>query len=347
MLIVVDDVNDEVPVFSSKFYDFIIDENQPIGTVVGRVYASDLDEHPFNIIRYSFANLETEDVEQTGDDFRSAHAGHFSINTTSGEIRTEEVLDREATEVYRLVVMATDQGHLTSNVEVMITVGDVNDNSPIFEYPSSTDNVVYISNLAPRNNVIARLQASDRDSLQNGHVTYAIENEVPYFSVDRQLGTVSVNERLADRDLSSFLLELSATDSGSPARSARANMTVVVNSSVWWLFDQLSPTPLDDTLMTSGVTITFVVVVCLASLCIAMTVVVIAVCLRCRSRRRRTPKKTKTAEITWFTKTSTVPCNDPPPPASKCLSLLEKSPRTGNGKSAIFKLVSSSSIRIL
>ena len=61
-------------------------------------------------------------------------ASRFFIDPVTGEIQTTESLDREMVSEYHLVVMATDSGNipLSSSVEVIVKVEDVNDNPLVF-----------------------------------------------------------------------------------------------------------------------------------------------------------------------------------------------------------------------
>lgn len=59
----------------------------------------------------------------------------FSIDETSGELFTTNVLDRETVAVYRLTVIGSDKDPaqpLSSSVLVMVLVGDINDQWPQF-----------------------------------------------------------------------------------------------------------------------------------------------------------------------------------------------------------------------
>lgn len=61
--------------------------------------------------------------------------GRFAINTTSGVLTSQKLLDREDTVLYHLTVVAKDHGNLAKSAEANITVyvDDVNDNVPQFE----------------------------------------------------------------------------------------------------------------------------------------------------------------------------------------------------------------------
>lgn len=59
----------------------------------------------------------------------------FQINQTSGEIQTSVSLDRETVNRHMLTVVAADNDSpesLSSQVEVLVLVEDVNDNPPVF-----------------------------------------------------------------------------------------------------------------------------------------------------------------------------------------------------------------------
>ena len=60
----------------------------------------------------------------------------FSIEETSGELSTTDVLDRETVDIYNLTVIGRDKhpSHpLSSTVLVNVLVGDVNDHWPQFQ----------------------------------------------------------------------------------------------------------------------------------------------------------------------------------------------------------------------
>ena len=83
-----------------------------------QIVATDADTG--DVISYSIVN---------GND-----AGSFIISATTGEISTNSVLDFETTQVFYLLVEATDgstEPRIT-NTLATITVIDVNDNTPIF-----------------------------------------------------------------------------------------------------------------------------------------------------------------------------------------------------------------------
>ncbi len=64
----------------------------------------------------------------TGDE------GYFTIDN-SGVLSIARSLDRETTEVYNIIVQVFDRGQpqMSAQTAFTITVGDVNDQAPVFE----------------------------------------------------------------------------------------------------------------------------------------------------------------------------------------------------------------------
>ena len=99
VVIEVDDVNDERPLFSLSGYSFSVPENELEGTSVGTVSADDSDAPPNNYIRYI---LVCSGISGPRDP--------FVIDPDSGDVRTAISLDRELQSIYILTVLAADSG---------------------------------------------------------------------------------------------------------------------------------------------------------------------------------------------------------------------------------------------
>ncbi|XP_053507043.1 cadherin-related family member 2 [Ictalurus furcatus] len=120
----IEDINDQTPQFLRNPYEVFIRENEVLKTTVT---ARDDDEPgtPNSAIKYSIVPGE--------------YSSNFTINENTGEITSNSPLDREDIDiklngVIKLNVRATDMGTpaLSSSVELIINVDDVNDNSPVF-----------------------------------------------------------------------------------------------------------------------------------------------------------------------------------------------------------------------
>ena len=71
VVITVQDVNDNEPVFRDNAYQFRVAENSEVGVVVGRVTAVDEDQQPYNEVYYHLAD----------DD----HSHSFTIDKHNGQ----------------------------------------------------------------------------------------------------------------------------------------------------------------------------------------------------------------------------------------------------------------------
>ena len=121
VVVMVADVNDETPTFDSSFYDVVINEGLPPGSVVTMVTATDNDEGSNGHIIYSLQ----------GD---SAIMATFEVDASTGAIRNLVTLDYEVYRQYQLVVTASDHGNmpLSSETSVLITLRNLDDTCPQF-----------------------------------------------------------------------------------------------------------------------------------------------------------------------------------------------------------------------
>lgn len=77
-----------------------------------------------------------------------------------GELKTASLLDRERTASYKLIAQATDGGGLFCRSEISLTILDVNDNAPSFDFTRFMASVY--ESAAPKA-LLTRLQANDPD----------------------------------------------------------------------------------------------------------------------------------------------------------------------------------------
>ena len=120
-------------------------------------------------------------------------AGHFAINNITGEVRTTRRLDREVIANYTLVIIAQDVNvaHHKGRTELFVDIGDINDNSPIFEqrlYEFSINKSDAVTHQ------LGFVSATDKDFGINGKLRYSIVSGIGKgdFSLDPDSGRVSV-----------------------------------------------------------------------------------------------------------------------------------------------------------
>ncbi|XP_039305900.1 cadherin-86C isoform X3 [Solenopsis invicta] len=123
VLILIQDVNDNPPVFDEESYEVTLSENVTAGTRVIQVHATDKDTGIFGSIRYT-------GIEGIGSDA-------FAIDAETGLITVAmgSSLDREMAAQLQLTITARDEngkGNM-GTVPLIVNLLDVNDNAPIFE----------------------------------------------------------------------------------------------------------------------------------------------------------------------------------------------------------------------
>ena len=176
------DVNDNPPQFTNTTYVFSFPENFHMNTFVGCVFASDPDNGENGTVIYTIID-----------------GSNFTIDSQSGEIKTQIVFDREAQENYTIIVGAHDNSsdvQLTSTAIVIVMISDENDNPPVFTEPQRTFPVPSDTAVGTS---IGRVEATDRDIGENAIVRYQISPSVP-FSINSATGDITVAEDLSTQE---------------------------------------------------------------------------------------------------------------------------------------------------
>lgn len=214
----VTDENDNKPEFANVTFDFHINENEPTGTFVGKLLASDRDTGRNAELTYSLINCKTD----------------FWIDPKNGFIRTQREFDREqliratGQNVITLEATVSDNGKhpLHDKTKVNVYVNDVNDNRPrFFRQPYR----VQVSEGSPVGTHVLRVYTTDEDDGQNGVVHYTMDDgdDADHFRIDNGTGMITINALLDRETRASYVLRVTAHDNGSPVR-LNASATVAV-----------------------------------------------------------------------------------------------------------------------
>ena len=266
------DENDENPEFLQLWYDFVVNENEAVGTEFGQVEALDADLPPFNSFTFSMHPEHNAD-------------GAFTVDEHSGKLTTRQVLDRELKHQYTVIIIATSDGFVmkSSTTSVTINVADENDNSPFITHPSRNNDTVYILSSAPIGYAVMRVLAYDRDTGCNAKLSYNISrgNTNKHFHVDSDTGVISISRKFHRDGQNSFSLVVSVCDCGAPVRFTEAPLHVIVNESAVVL-SSAAVTPLHQNLTV------VVVIACVTSVFAFVLIVAISALMR---KRRTTLQK--------------------------------------------------------
>ncbi|XP_004391306.2 protocadherin beta-10 [Trichechus manatus latirostris] len=213
--IVVVDVNDNAPQFAEAQYETQVKENSPVGSLIVKVSAGDVDSGVYAEVSYSFFDA-SEDIRTT-----------FQINPFSGEIFLRALLDYELIKSYKINTQAIDGGGLSARCTVLVEVLDTNDNPPELIMSSLSN---YIAENSPET-VLAVFRIRDRDSGENGKMVCYIQDDLPFLlkpSVENFY--VLMTEGPLDRESrAEYNITIAVTDLGIPRLKTQHNITVLVS----------------------------------------------------------------------------------------------------------------------
>lgn len=156
--------------------------------------------------------------------------GVFSLAPHSGIVTLRAPLDRETQGEHRAVLRALDRGSppRSATATLRLTVADVNDNPPEFEFRAYAAAVPELD--APGAEVL-RVHATSRDAGVNADVAYALVggDARDDFALDAASGVLRVARPLDYERRREYLLTVQAVDGGDPPLSdlAAINVTVV------------------------------------------------------------------------------------------------------------------------
>ncbi|EHB00092.1 Protocadherin-15 [Heterocephalus glaber] len=196
--VIVKDMNDYPPVFSKRIYKGLVAPDAVKGTPITTVYAEDADP----------PGLPASRVRYRVDDVQFPYpASIFDVEEDSGRVITRVNLNEEPTTIFKLVVVAFDDGEpvMSSSTTVKILVlhpGEI----PRFtqeEYRPPP-----VSELATRGTMVGIISAA----AINQSIVYSIVsgNEEDKFGINNITGVIYVNAPLDYETRTSYLLRVQA-----------------------------------------------------------------------------------------------------------------------------------------
>ncbi|KAK3100154.1 hypothetical protein FSP39_015442 [Pinctada imbricata] len=207
------DVNDNAPRFINSTYIGTITEGSYTDKLILAISATDADSGENSQLTYSLPEGTANNI--------------FTLDSTTGQIRVKQGLDREVQSSYILTAYVKDNGYPVQfdMTTIIINVTDVNDNTPTF-----TEQNVHLE--VPENTqqpFIHKVLATDKDAGENARLRFSIigGNTNNAFSIDESTGQLSC--RALDReDVSQYSLTIQVQDHGSPPLSSTSNVVVKV-----------------------------------------------------------------------------------------------------------------------
>ncbi len=214
VVIHVDDVNDNPPIFSHKSYEVNISEAQMVGTTILRVAATDRDYGDNAKLIYDITS---------GNDLN-----YFELNTATGAVSLKKPLDFDKQSEHRFIVRATD-GHkthpLSAIATVIIRVEDENDNAPVFPLTSYLE---FVPENAPAGTVVFTAHANDMDRGVYGNLSYSIigGEDKDSFKINAATGAVLTDTVFDYEAKNRYFLLLQARDMGGQTTSVHVQVEI-------------------------------------------------------------------------------------------------------------------------
>ncbi|XP_026214172.1 protocadherin alpha-8-like [Anabas testudineus] len=226
--IVISDVNDNSPEFSTSPYTYYVTENNSPGESLFSVTASDRDEGDNARVSYN--------ILRDGKDNIKLHSFNLNINSENGQISALKSFDFEAVKTFQFQVVASDSGSpsLSSNVTVNVFILDQNDNAPVILYPVSSNGSAEGVEEIPRNvnagHLVTKVRAYDADIGYNGWLLFSLQELTDHslFGLDRYTGQIRTLRSFTETDEAQHKLVILVKDNGNVSLSATATVLVKV-----------------------------------------------------------------------------------------------------------------------
>ncbi|KAM9694035.1 protocadherin gamma-B2-like [Trichechus inunguis] len=205
--VIVQDINDNIPLFKQSSTDLKIRESSQPGTPFPLDSALDSDAGPNSLQRYHLNDNEYFDLseKQTPDGRKYP------------ELILKHSLDREEQNFHQLILMAVDGGDppQSSTTQIRIQVTDANDNPPVFSQDAYR---VSLREDVPPGTSVVRVIATDQDEGVNAEITYSFHNMdeqvVHFFNLDERTGEIMTKDYLDFEVANTYTLSIEAKDPG-------------------------------------------------------------------------------------------------------------------------------------
>ncbi|XP_072256726.1 protocadherin gamma-B4-like isoform X13 [Pyxicephalus adspersus] len=272
------DVNDNPPFFQKASYTVYIQENNPQGTSIHNLYASDYDINENAKVSYSIISDNIEGIPVSS---------YVSINSVTGIIYAQRSFDYEQLREFHFQAMAKDSGSpsLSSNVTVRICIIDKNDNTPKILYPSpDTEESAlfeFIPHSAEKGYLVTKVIAVDADSGHNAWLSYHILQiaDPTLFTISQHSGEIKIARDLPDTESLRQKIVVLVKDNGIPSLSSTVTLNLVVADN----FQQIAPEIKRQPSYSDSSNMTFYLVVSIAMISLLfIATVIIMIIYKCR-----------------------------------------------------------------
>uniref|UniRef100_A0A0L8H7U2 Cadherin domain-containing protein n=1 Tax=Octopus bimaculoides TaxID=37653 RepID=A0A0L8H7U2_OCTBM len=220
--VMIEDVNDNYPIFPDKEFHILFDESTPKGIkeIIPNAFDKDVTIQNSNI-SYQLRNNQENTFQLS--------VSKVSNRKSKIELLLVKRLDRERKETYNLQIIATDGGSHSKKglMDLRILVEDKNDNAPVF---SQNIYKVTVNETQERTKPIVILSAMDLDKGDNGAIVYNFspltsEKDMKFFILNQTSGELFLKKEFQFRKFYEVFIE--ASDKGKPPMTSV--VTVLIN----------------------------------------------------------------------------------------------------------------------
>ncbi|XP_006891270.1 PREDICTED: uncharacterized protein LOC102857958 [Elephantulus edwardii] len=218
--VIVQDINDNAPLFKQRETDLKIGESTQPGTTFPLDPAQDSDAGSFSLQKYHLNDNEYFGLseKQTPDGRRYP------------ELVLKRSLDREEQNFHQLFLMAVDGGDppKSGTTQIGVQVTDANDNPPEF---SQDVYRVSLREDVPPGTAVLSVTATDLDEGLNAEITYSFHNMdeqvVHFFNLDERTGEITTRDYLDFEIANTYTLSIEAKDPGDLAAHCRIHVDIL------------------------------------------------------------------------------------------------------------------------
>ncbi|XP_042318155.1 protocadherin gamma-B5-like [Sceloporus undulatus] len=222
----ISDINDNSPAFEKSSYTAFVPENNPAGTSIFHVHASDPDLERNAKITYSLLKSNIQELPLSS---------YLSINSETGIIYAQRSFDYEQCREFQVEVRAQDGGSppLSSTASVKVFILNQNDKSPQILYPSQGAEGSALFEMVPRSAeegyLVTKVVAVDADSGHNAWLSYHLvqATEPGLFTIGVHNGEIRTSRTFLERDALKQKLVILVKDNGQPPLSSTVSLNLV------------------------------------------------------------------------------------------------------------------------
>ncbi|NXN18284.1 CELR3 protein, partial [Indicator maculatus] len=218
LTVIVDDVNDNPPVFSSSRYEVGVPEDEVPGRVLLTVSATDLDAGVNALVKYRIVSQQPPTSLTV-----------FLVDLTTGQLSLNQQLDYETVKQFEVKVEASDGGEpsLSTTTRVVVHVLDVNDNPP--EFNQAAYDIFVFENLQ-KGSPIYTFSVTDKDEVGTKFnlIHFAIPEGDYTPGTPVRNGTLLANGYVDRETKEKYELLVVASDNGVPQRQVKKNPYIFI-----------------------------------------------------------------------------------------------------------------------